>query len=85
MFDKNEFKINFRKWLDANPNASYEEAKVFCESQIPLPSRENYTWLEEQSLAWFLWRKENQAKENLNIYYSEEEIENFIAKKRILL
>ncbi|KAB8031821.1 hypothetical protein [Fluviispira multicolorata] len=82
MFDKNEFKNCFRKWLDENPSATYEEAKSFCESQIPSNAQEHYAWLAEQSIAWFLWRKENQSKENLNLHYSEDESDNYLTTKK---
>ncbi|RDB36182.1 hypothetical protein [Spirobacillus cienkowskii] len=76
MFDKNDFKEKFRFWLEHNQHATYEEAKLFCDLHIPIHIKEQYSWLEEQSLSWFLWRKESQEKtihsfENDEGYFEE--------------
>lgn len=58
MFNKNVFKEQFRVWTEEHPDASQAEAKKFCEDLIPIEYKETYLWLEEQSLAWFAWKKE---------------------------
>ena len=57
MFDKNKFKEQFRTWTEENPNASCEEAKKVCEILIPSEYKEKFLWLEEESVAWFAWKK----------------------------
>ena len=66
MFNKNDFKEKFRSWSEQNMSASFEEAKVFCDIYIPEKFKKEYAWLEEQTLAWFIWKKENLAKKNSN-------------------
>ena len=78
MFDKNDFKEKFRKWTELNPNASYEEAKLLCHVLMPLSSKKEFSWLEEQSLQWFLLKKETYAKSNLSQLF---EIENYEYRK----
>ncbi len=75
MFNKNDFKERFRIWTEENPEASQEEAKKLCELLIPLEYKETYSWLEEQSLAWFAWKKENNA---ISLLHSSQELEDFI-------
>ncbi|APJ03094.1 hypothetical protein [Silvanigrella aquatica] len=87
MFDKNDFKEKFRKWTELNPNASYEEAKLLCDILIPINAKEQYYWLEEQSIAWFLWKKETRAKtQQFSIQFeNEDEIANsYFDQKKIM-
>ncbi|MGY3803813.1 hypothetical protein ACWNT8_07125 [Pigmentibacter ruber] len=73
MFDKNIFKEKFRIWTEENPNASCEEAKKVCEILIPFEYKEKFYWLEEESLAWFAWKKElHRQKLNSDLDYSSE-------------
>jgi hypothetical protein len=75
MFDKNDFKEKFRFWLEHNQHATYEDAKLFCDLRLPIHIKEKYSWLEEQSLSWFLWRKESQEKTIHSFENDEEYIE----------
>lgn len=75
MFNKNDFKEQFRIWTEENPKASLEEAKKLCELLIPAEYKETYSWLEEQSLAWFAWKKENFTA---TLLQSKSELEEFI-------
>lgn len=85
MFDKNDFKEKFRNWTELNPNASYEEAKLLCDLLIPIDAKEHFYWLEEQSLAWFLWKKENRAKSHLNLSYEPDILDDeFVDKRKII-
>ena len=65
MFDKNLFKSAFRLWSEQNPMATLEEVKDFCTRRIPCDVKEQYSWLEEQSTQWFLWKQENLKREML--------------------
>jgi hypothetical protein len=84
MFDKNEFKEKFRFWTELNPDANCEEAKLLCESLIPIEFRENYAWLEEQSIAWFLWKKESHRKSKLSEFYEPEISVNYFENRKIM-
>ncbi|WGL59103.1 hypothetical protein QEJ31_11285 [Pigmentibacter sp. JX0631] len=77
MFDKNVFKEQFRLWTEENPNASCEEAKKFCEFLIPLEYKEKFNWLEEESLAWFAWKKEMHRQ---NKYPETQDLEEDISR-----
>lgn len=86
MFDKNDFKEKFRIWSELNPEASCEEAKILCEMLIPKFEKEKYFWLEEQSLAWFLWKKEVAKRYNLRqLYESEIEDDEYSSTNNIKL
>lgn len=84
MFDKNDFKEKFRFWTELNPSASYEEAKLLCKTLIPISDRKSFAWLEEQSLAWFLWKKENRAKTHLNQFFEPEISGSYFYDKKIM-
>jgi hypothetical protein len=84
MFDKNDFKEKFRCWTELNPNASYEEAKLLCDLLIPIDVKENFSWLEEQSLAWFLWKKESLLKSRLNLFNDSEVFESYSDGRKIM-
>jgi hypothetical protein len=57
MFDKNAFKDAFRRWVALNPGAGEEDAREFCQAQIPAKVCVQYYWLVTQSLEWFRWQK----------------------------
>ena len=59
MFDKNSFKENFRIWSEENPMASANEVESYCESSLPNKSRDQYHWLIEESINWYMWKQEN--------------------------
>ena len=84
MFDKNDFKEKFRSWTELNPNASYEEAKLLCDLLIPIDAKERYSWLEEQSLAWFLWKKETRAKSQLNHFNESDIADSYFDERKIM-
>lgn len=84
MFDKNDFKEKFRCWTELNPTASYEEAKLLCDILIPIDAKESFPWLEEQSLQWFLWKKENRIKTQLSQFLESEIPENYFDERKIM-
>ena len=81
MFDKNDFKEKFRSWSELNPEATIHDAKLICDMLIPFEYKESYSWLEEQTLAWFTWKYEMKNKmhlvlnKNNNNFEEIEEIE----------
>ncbi|KAB8039716.1 hypothetical protein GCL60_05495 [Silvanigrella paludirubra] len=84
MFDKNDFKEKFRCWSEMNVDATLDEAKSFCDILIPFEYKESYSWLEEQSLAWFIWKKDMKEKQLVNLANSEHEIESFETDRNIM-
>ena len=89
MFDKNDFYEKFRQWTELHPSASAEEARLLCDLLIPIEAKKQYNWLEEQSLAWFLWKKENHAKQKLSLLFllnteENESEDNYIDKQKII-
>ncbi|MES2614402.1 MAG: hypothetical protein V4591_03200 [Bdellovibrionota bacterium] len=65
MFDKNVFKKSFRVWSEQFPFASESEIQNFCLQNIPENLKTKYSWLIEESTAWFMWRQEILQKEIL--------------------
>lgn len=61
MFDKNEFKQQFRQFVETHTHASEKDAQDFCYSLIPAEAIVKNQWLIEQSIQWFRWIK-NQRK-----------------------
>jgi hypothetical protein len=57
MFDKNVFKDSFRRWAVSHPGAGEEDARDYCQAQIPAKICVQYYWLVEQSVEWFKWQK----------------------------
>ncbi|MBX9839990.1 MAG: hypothetical protein K2X69_16935 [Silvanigrellaceae bacterium] len=84
MFDKNDFKEKFRCWSEMNTDATLEDAKSFCDILIPFEYKESYTWLEEQSLAWFVWKKDMKEKMLTNLVNDEHETNSLEAKRNIM-
>ncbi len=60
MFDKNQFKSAFRRFLEARPTATEDEALEFCQQNIPAHQMASEYWLVEQSMQWFKWLKGQQ-------------------------
>ena len=65
MFDKNLFKEKFRAWSEKYPFATTQEIEHFCHLHMPVNDRKQYSWLVEQSIGWFMWRRESLQKELL--------------------
>lgn len=84
MFDKNDFKEKFRCWTELNPEATTEEAKSFCDILIPFEYKENYSWLEEQSIAWFTWKKETKDKIFIAQSNENEDYHNSLSDRKIM-
>jgi hypothetical protein len=62
MFDRNEFKALFRKWVEENNAASSKDALLFCKQLMPRKFLGQNSWLIDESLSWFLWLKERRIK-----------------------
>lgn len=61
MFDKNQFKVVLRRFVEAHPSASDEEALEFCRQLIPPQALASHYWLLDQSLQWFRWVRSQRA------------------------
>lgn len=61
MFDKNQFKVVFRRFVEAHPSASDEEVLEFCRLLIPPHLLASHYWLLDQSLQWFRWVRSQRA------------------------
>lgn len=70
MFDKNEFKALFRRWVENNNSASAKDARLFCKQLIPREFLGQNAWLINESLSWFLWLKEKRNKMDSSFYDS---------------
>lgn len=81
MFDKNDFKNKFKDWISTNPYASFHEAQTYIYKSIPEAFKLEYNWLIEQSLNWFLWRKEISSKQRMaeltEILENENSLQNY--------
>jgi hypothetical protein len=61
MFDKNRFKEVFRRYVDAHPGASDDDALEFCRQNLPAQVLSSHYWLIDQSLQWFRWVRTQRA------------------------
>ncbi len=61
MFDKNQFKVMFRRYVESHHQASDEEALAFARSIMPANVMASHYWLIDQSLQWFRWVKAQRA------------------------
>ena len=61
MFDKNQFKSSFRRFLESRPTVTEDDALEFCQQNIPAHQMASEYWLVEQSMQWFKWLKEQQT------------------------